>query len=59
MSKRVELPVLTLLVLGVSVCSYANSQAELAKQSLNPVAALYSLPIQYNWNQNGPRWKRQ
>ncbi|SDZ50161.1 hypothetical protein SAMN03159453_04229 [Pseudomonas sp. NFIX28] len=33
----------------------ADSQAELAKQALNPVAALYSLPIQYNWNQKlGP-----
>ena len=33
----------------------ADSQAELAKQSLNPVAALYSVPIQYNWNQKlGP-----
>ena len=29
----------------------AHSQAELAKQALNPVAALYSLPVQYNWNQ--------
>ncbi|PXX64444.1 hypothetical protein SAMN05660489_03613 [Pseudomonas sp. LAMO17WK12:I10] len=32
-----------------------DSQAELAKQSLNPVTALYSVPIQYNWNQKlGP-----
>ncbi|MFJ3368245.1 transporter [Pseudomonas sp. NPDC086251] len=29
----------------------ADSQAELAKQALNPIAALYSVPIQYNWNQ--------
>lgn len=32
-----------------------SSAAELAKQALNPVAAMYSLPVQYNWNQNmGP-----
>lgn len=32
-----------------------DSQAELAKQALNPIAALYSVPIQYNWNQKlGP-----
>lgn len=32
-----------------------TSTDELAKQTLNPVAALYSLPIQYNWDQQlGP-----
>jgi hypothetical protein len=34
----------------------ADEAAELAKKTQNPIAALYSLPIQYNWNQNlGPR----
>lgn len=55
MNKRIELPVLSLMAFGASVSSYADSQAELAKQALNPVAALYSLPVQYNWNQKmGP-----
>lgn len=32
-----------------------TSAAELAKQVNNPIAALYSLPVQYNWNQKmGP-----
>lgn len=32
-----------------------TSAEELAKQANNPVAALYSLPVQYNWNQKmGP-----
>jgi hypothetical protein len=30
----------------------ADEAAELAKKSLNPIAAMYSLPVQYNWNQN-------
>ena len=55
MYKRIERLLLALSVFGVSVSSQADEQAELAKQSLNPVAALYSLPIQYNWNQKmGP-----
>lgn len=29
----------------------AESSAELAKQALNPIAAMYSLPVQYNWDQ--------
>jgi len=29
----------------------AEDSAELAKAALNPVAAMYSLPIQYNWDQ--------
>ena len=46
---------LSIVVLGISVSSHAQSQADLAKQALNPVAALYSLPVQYNWNQKmGP-----
>lgn len=33
----------------------ADEAAELAKQTQNPIAALYSVPIQYNWNQKmGP-----
>jgi hypothetical protein len=31
-----------------------TSTDELAKQTLNPVAALYSLPIQYNWDWTCP-----
>lgn len=55
MNKYIELRLLSLIAFGVCVNSYADDQAELAKQSLNPVAALYSLPIQYNWNQKmGP-----
>lgn len=51
---------LRLLVAGIasvlSVSAQAEtSAAELAKQVNNPVAALYSLPVQYNWNQKmGP-----
>lgn len=29
----------------------AESSAELAKQAVNPIAAMYSLPVQYNWDQ--------
>ena len=55
MTKYIERLLLSPLFLGISVSSQADDQAELAKQSLNPVAALYSLPIQYNWNQKmGP-----
>jgi hypothetical protein len=33
----------------------AEDSAELAKKALNPVAAMYSLPVQYNWDQKmGP-----
>ena len=33
----------------------ADDAAELAKKSLNPIAAMYSLPVQFNWNQKmGP-----
>jgi hypothetical protein len=43
-----------LLVLHSGLAS-AESAAELAKQALNPVAAMYSLPVQYNWDQKiGP-----
>lgn len=42
-----------LLVLAGAVL--ADDAAELAKKSLNPIAAMYSLPMQYNWNQKlGP-----
>ncbi len=34
---------------------HAEDSAELAKAALNPVAAMYSLPVQYNWDQKmGP-----
>ncbi|TEA63715.1 transporter [Pseudomonas sp. CH235] len=37
---------------------FAEDSAELAKQALNPVAAMYSLPVQYNWDQKiGPTGK--
>jgi hypothetical protein len=56
MSKVVRLiPVMALVITWPNTGKTADSQAELAKQSLNPVAALYSVPIQYNWNQKlGP-----
>jgi hypothetical protein len=48
-------PFITFAVVWPEISLAADSQAELAKQTLNPVAALYSLPIQYNWNQKlGP-----
>jgi hypothetical protein len=35
--------------------AHAQSTAELAKQALNPVAAMHRLPVQYNWDQKiGP-----
>lgn len=30
----------------------ADEAVELAKKTQNPIAALYSLPLQFNWNQN-------
>jgi hypothetical protein len=50
----------TLLATGIfpllpGAAQAETSAAELAKQVNNPVAALYSLPVQYNWNQKmGP-----
>lgn len=44
-----------LSLFGTCMAIQADDSAELAKQSLNPVAAMYSLPIQYNWDQKmGP-----
>jgi len=31
--------------------AHADDETELAKAALNPVAAMYSLPVQYNWDQ--------
>lgn len=49
------------LLLSCSVClapvglAHAEDSAELAKKALNPIAAMYSLPIQYTWDQKmGP-----
>ncbi len=37
------------------VAAQADDAAELAKKAQNPIAAMYSLPIQYNWDQKiGP-----
>ncbi|VVP05908.1 hypothetical protein PS900_03086 [Pseudomonas fluorescens] len=42
-------------VLGCIPVAQADDSAELAKKALNPVAAMYSLPVQYNWGQKiGP-----
>lgn len=42
-------------VLFVASLAHAEDSAELAKKALNPVAAMYSLPVQYNWDQKlGP-----
>ncbi|BAN48755.1 hypothetical protein [Metapseudomonas resinovorans] len=35
--------------------AHADDAAELAKKAQNPIAAMYSLPVQYNWDQKmGP-----
>ncbi len=57
MRSSVSLSLSLLALTGLSPFSAVaeTSDAELAKQALNPVAALYSLPIQYNWDQGfGP-----
>ncbi|KAE9645550.1 transporter [Pseudomonas sp. PB106] len=42
-------------MLGFMPGAQAEDSAELAKKALNPVAAMYSLPVQYNWDQKmGP-----
>ncbi|MGC1333294.1 MAG: transporter, partial [Pseudomonas sp.] len=51
--------VCTASVLTASQCVLpavqAEDSAELAKKALTPVAAMYSLPVQYNWDQKlGP-----
>ncbi|NUT76964.1 transporter [Pseudomonas sp. C1C7] len=44
-----------LAVFTCSHLSHAEDSAELARKALNPVAAMYSLPVQYNWDQKmGP-----
>ena len=41
--------------LSLPVAAQADDAAELAKKAQNPIAAMYSLPIQYNWDQKmGP-----
>ena len=43
------------VVLGCIPMAQADDSAELAKKALNPVAAMYSLSVQYNWDQKiGP-----
>ena len=43
------------VALGFMPLAQAEDSAELAKKALNPVAAMYSLPVQYNWDQKmGP-----
>ena len=51
-----RLPVVcSLLAAILSPAAMAEDSAELAKKALNPVAAMYSLPVQYNWDQKlGP-----
>lgn len=42
-------------VLGCDSVQADEDTADLAKKALNPIAAMYSLPIQYNWDQKiGP-----
>lgn len=46
------------VTLSVLPLAHADDSAELAKKALNPVAAMYSLPVQYNWDQKiGPSGK--
>ncbi|HLD66006.1 MAG TPA: transporter [Pseudomonas sp.] len=48
-------PLLGLALLLTVEAAGADEAAELAKQTQNPIAALYSLPIQFNWNEQlGP-----
>jgi hypothetical protein len=43
------------ITVGFVPAVHAEDSAELAKKALNPVAAMYSLPVQYNWDQKiGP-----
>lgn len=50
--------VAAIALLSASAGVLADSQADLAKQSLNPVADLMSVPIQYNYDRNiGPQGK--
>lgn len=54
---RRRYPFIWMATTAVAYSSMAPAQdsAELAKQALNPVAAMYSLPVQYNWDQKmGP-----
>ncbi|MEN0105587.1 MAG: transporter [Pseudomonas sp.] len=52
------MPSLALAAICVLPVAHADDSAELAKKSLNPVAAMYSLPFQYNWDQKmGPTEK--
>lgn len=47
-------PSLSIALLS-SAAAYGEDSAELAKKAQNPIAAMYSLPIQYNWDQKiGP-----
>lgn len=57
MSTPLKVTLLTAVIfpLLTGVAQAETSAADLAKQVNNPVAALYSLPVQYNWNQKmGP-----
>ncbi|MFG0324563.1 transporter [Pseudomonas sp. zjy_15] len=55
MSKRNGYPLYLLALLAHTGQGQAENSAELAKKALNPVAAMYSLPVQYNWDQKiGP-----
>lgn len=37
------------------ITAHADDNSELAKKAQNPIAAMYSLPVQYNWDQKiGP-----
>ncbi|WP_194791570.1 transporter [Pseudomonas sp. UFMG81] len=54
MKARYGLPTLA-AALCMASQAQAEDAAELAKKALNPVAAMYSLPVQYNWDQKlGP-----
>lgn len=54
--QRAHLAHLSVMVIAAQAgIAQAQDSAELAKAALNPVAAMYSLPVQYNWDQKmGP-----
>lgn len=52
---QVTVLVASLFAIQCGLIQAEDDTAELAKKALNPIAAMYSLPVQYNWDQKiGP-----